>query len=179
MGWLYVKKHPDVVTEGKKLDFSDLEADGFVVFQRALDPWFAFFMCFVAPAIVANAAWGEPFWNAFFVAGGLRYVVVLHFTWLVNSAAHFFGDHPYEDDWPSENPFVSIASIGEGWHNWHHKYPYDYAASEFGVTSQFNPTKLFIDLCAGLGLVTDRKRATSAWERAKVKRDEAKVGKQD
>lgn len=61
----------------------------------------------------------------------------------------------------------------------HHKYPYDYAASEFGITSQFNPTKLFIDACAALGLVTDRKRATSAWERTKTKRNEAVAKKQD
>ncbi|KAJ8600089.1 hypothetical protein CTAYLR_001911 [Chrysophaeum taylorii] len=172
MGWLYVKKHPDVISEGKKLDFSDLDEDGFVRFQQKYDPWFAFFMCFVFPAIVASKAWGEGFWNAFWVAGALRYVAVLHFTWLVNSAAHFFGDHPYdEDSWPSENPFVSLAAIGEGWHNWHHKYPYDYAASEFGIASQFNPTKLFIDSCAFLGLVTDRKRATLTWERAKKRRE--------
>lgn len=74
MGWLFVKKHPDVVFEGKKLDFSDLEADGFVVFQRRFDPWFAFFMCFFAPAIFGRWAWGETFWNGFFVAGSLRYV---------------------------------------------------------------------------------------------------------
>ncbi|KAH8043800.1 oxidoreductase [Aureococcus anophagefferens] len=133
-------------------------------------------MCFVFPALVAKFGWGENFWNAFWVAA-LRYVVVLHCTWLVNSAAHFFGDHPYDDQWPAENPFVSLASIGEGWHNWHHKYPYDYAASEFGIGSQFNPTKLFIDGAAALGLVWNRKRATSAWERSKVKRDAGAVEK--
>merc|ERR1711862_751157 len=47
---------------------------------------------------------------------------------------------------------------GEGWHNWHHKYPFDYAASEFGVSSQFNPSKLFIDMLASVGLVWGRKR---------------------
>ncbi|KAH8066166.1 oxidoreductase [Aureococcus anophagefferens] len=177
MGWLYVKKHPDIMVEGKKLDFSDLSRDGFVMFQKHLDPWFTLFMCFVFPALVAKFGWGENFWNAFWVAGALRYVVVLHCTWLVNSAAHFFGDHPYDDQWPAENPFVSLASIGEGWHNWHHKYPYDYAASEFGIGSQFNPTKLFIDGAAALGLVWNRKRATSAWERSKVKRDAGGVEK--
>mmetsp|Transcript_1692 Transcript_1692/g.2189 ORF Transcript_1692/g.2189 Transcript_1692/m.2189 type:complete len:334 (-) Transcript_1692:587-1588(-) len=181
MGWLYVKKHPDVIIQGKKLDFSDLEEDSIVMFQKRLDPWFAFFMCFFFPAIVANKAWSENFWNAFWVAGCLRYAVVLHFTWLVNSAAHFFGDRVYDpQSWPSENPFVSLCAVGEGWHNWHHKYPYDYAASEFGVTSQFNPTKLYIDFFAMIGLVTDRKRATSTWERTKARRDvEKTAAKQD
>ena len=54
---------------------------------------------------------------------------------------------------------------------------YDYAASEFGIGSQFNPTKLFIDGAAALGLVWNRKRATSAWERSKVKRDAGGVEK--
>mmetsp|Transcript_25061 Transcript_25061/g.81003 ORF Transcript_25061/g.81003 Transcript_25061/m.81003 type:complete len:341 (-) Transcript_25061:189-1211(-) len=171
MGWLYVKKHPAVLTEGRKLDYSDLEDDGFVMFQKRTDPWFAFFCCFVMPALVASRCWAENFWTAFFVAGFLRYVIVLHFTWLVNSAAHFFGDRPYdESSWPAENAFVSWCAAGEGWHNWHHRFPYDYAASEFGISSQFNITKLFIDSCAALGLVWDLKRANSTWERMKERR---------
>jgi len=180
IGWLYVKKHPAVVEAGKKLNFDDLSADGTVMFQKRFDPWFALFMCYVFPALVAKHFWGEAFWPAFWVAGALRYCVVLHFTWLVNSAAHFWGDHPYDfESWPAENPFVSLAAIGEGWHNWHHKYPFDYAASEFGITSQFNPTKLFIDGCAALGLVTNRKRATGAWERTKSSRLSAPATKKD
>ena len=34
----------------------------------------------------------------------LRYVAVLHFTWLVNSAAHMFGMKPYDENiGPAEN----------------------------------------------------------------------------
>ena len=63
-----------------------------------------------------------------------------------------------------------VLAIGEGWHNWHHKYPFDYAASELGVSSQFNPTKLAIDLAAALGMVSGRKRATAMWAREQAKR---------
>jgi len=172
MGWLFVKKHPDVVKVGRELDFSDLKEDAAVMFQKKLDPWFTLYTCFVLPAQIASHFWGESFWNAFFVAGALRYVVVLHFTWFVNSAAHLYGDHPYDVlSYPSENPFVSLCSVGEGWHNWHHKYPFDYAASEYGISSQFNPSKLFIDMMAFLGLVWDRKRGTSAWAMGRNRRD--------
>merc|ERR1711862_929465 len=83
----------------------------------------------------------------------MGYAAVLHFTWLVNSAAHLMGDHPYDVlSYPAENPFVSFFAVGEGWHNWHHKYPFDYSASEFGVSSQFNPSRLLIDILHGLGL---------------------------
>jgi len=171
VGWLLCKKHPDVVIEGKKLDFNDLKRDGFVSFQRKLDPWFTMFMCFLMPGLVASYGWGENMWNAVWVAGFLRYIFVLHSTWLVNSAAHIFGDHPYNEQWPAENPVVSFFAVGEGWHNWHHTYPYDYAASEFGVTSQFNPTKLFIDFFCCVGMASNPKRAVSSWERTKAKRD--------
>jgi len=172
MGWLFVKKHPDIVKAGREIDFSDLKEDPLVMFQKKLDPWFALYCCFVLPAQIASKYWGEDFWNGFFVAGGLRYIVVLHFTWLVNSAAHLYGDHPYDVlSYPSENPFVSFCSVGEGWHNWHHKYPFDYAASEFGISSQFNPSKLFIDIMAKLGLASDRKRGTAAWTMGRSRRD--------
>merc|ERR1712087_137265 len=95
---------------------------------------------------------------------------VLHCTWFVNSAAHLWGDRPYDPaSNPAENPFVAVASLGEGWHNWHHKYPFDYAASEYGITSQFNPTKLIIDVAAACGMVYERKRATAMWTREKAK----------
>ena len=103
--------------------------------------------------------------TGYFVCGLLRYVYVLHCTWLVNSAAHLWGSRPYDPQSnPSENGFVSVAAIGEGWHNWHHAYPFDYAASELGVSRQYNPTKLFIDVCMFLGLASKPKRALRVWK---------------
>lgn len=34
IGWLMVRKHPDVIEKGKKLELSDLKADKVVMFQR-------------------------------------------------------------------------------------------------------------------------------------------------
>lgn len=34
IGWLLVRKHPDVIEKGKKLELSDLRADKVVMFQR-------------------------------------------------------------------------------------------------------------------------------------------------
>ena len=181
IGWLLIKKHNDVLEAGSKLQFDDLLADPIVMFQKALDPWFALFMCFFFPAILCTL-WGDSFWNGFWVAGALRYVYVLHITWLVNSAAHLYGDHPYDPTiYSAENPIVSFLAVGEGWHNWHHKYPYDYAASEYGIGRQFNPTKLFIDTMCILGLASECKRATGAWSQLKAKRDrkEGQTGKHD
>lgn len=174
MGWLLVKKHPSVIAAGRKLDLSDLKACPEVRFQRACDPWWNLFWCFVVPALATQSLVGDSFWNGFLVAGAARYVIVLHLTWLVNSAAHCWGDRPYDENvehrrgaWPSENAFVALGAAGEGWHNWHHAYPHDYAASELGISQQFNPTKLFIDAGARLGLVSNRRRALRSWQARK------------
>jgi hypothetical protein len=50
------------------------------------------------------------------------------------------------------------------------QYPYDYAASEFGIHRQFNPTKLAIDVLCLLRLASDCKRAVSAWTLLKARR---------
>lgn len=34
IGWLFVRKHSDVIEKGRKLDVSDLLADPVVMFQR-------------------------------------------------------------------------------------------------------------------------------------------------
>ncbi|XP_008050376.2 stearoyl-CoA desaturase 5-like [Carlito syrichta] len=115
-------------------------------------------MCFVVPTLVPWCAWGESLWNAYFLASILRYAVSLNVTWLVNSAAHMYGNRPYDKNIsPRQNPLVAVGAIGEGFHNYHHTFPFDYSASEFGL--KFNPTTWFIDAMCLLGLATDRKRA--------------------
>ena len=68
-----------------------------------------------------------------------------------------FGDQPYNKNiQPRENPFVSYGAFGEGYHNYHHTFPFDYATSELGC--KINLTKKFIDLMAVVGQVYDRKQ---------------------
>lgn len=75
-------------------------------------------------------------------------------TWLVNSAAHMWGRRPYDKHInPSENLGVVIGAIGEGYHNYHHTFPWDYATSELGW--RLNLTTIFIDTMAWLGLAYD------------------------
>lgn len=40
IGWLLVRKHPDVIEKGKKLELSDLKADKVVMFQRRWAEYF-------------------------------------------------------------------------------------------------------------------------------------------
>eukprot|EP00122_Pirum_gemmata_P006606 Pgem_evm1s6041 len=148
---------------------ADILEDPVVWFQKKTDPFFNLLVCFVFPAFLISHFTNDSFVMGLFIAGFLRYVFVLHFTWLVNSAAHIYGNRPYAEINPSENWFVSICAIGEGWHNYHHAYPSDYATSELGVSEQFNPTKLFIDFCLLVGLASNPKRSLNKWELKKAK----------
>lgn len=101
--------------------------------------------------------WGESIINSFFVCSILRYTLNLHATWLVNSAAHMWGNKPYDKTInPSENKLVVFLAFGEGFHNYHHTFPFDYSTSEFGFG--YNVTTMFIDFFAFIGQVTDRKK---------------------
>jgi len=51
---------------------------------------------------------------------------------------------------PVENISVAILTYGEGFHNYHHVFPYDYKTAELG-DYVFNPTTAFIDFFARIG----------------------------
>jgi len=160
IGWLLVEKSPETIKEGKKLNMDDLHEDRFVMFEKNAHPWFPLFMSFILPGLICTA-FGNTYWDGVFFAGALRYVLCLHFTWFVNSAAHLWGERPYNKQiGPAENLWVSIFAAGEGWHNFHHTYPFDYATSEYGIFTQWNPTKFFIDMASFVGLATNLRKAT-------------------
>ncbi|XP_067876843.1 acyl-CoA desaturase-like [Heterodontus francisci] len=159
VGWLMVRKHPDVIEKGKKLDLGDLKADPVVMFQKKYYKVSVVLICFLIPTVVPWYFWGESLWNSYFIAAILRYTLVLNATWLVNSAAHMFGNRPY-DRWinPRENRFVAFGAIGEGFHNYHHTFPYDYSTSEYGWRG--NITTCFIDMVCWLGLASNCKKVS-------------------
>lgn len=89
----------------------------------------------------------------------LRYCFTLHMTWLVNSAAHMFGNRPYDVTInPRENFVTMIGAVGEGFHNYHHTFPFDYSTSEYGM--KLNVTTCFINLMYMLGQAYDLKRVS-------------------
>ena len=61
-----------------------------------------------------------------------------------------------------------VLLVGEGFHNYHHTFPYDYSTSEFGW--KLNLTTCFIDLMRFLGLAQECKRAAREVVRARAQR---------
>jgi stearoyl-CoA desaturase (delta-9 desaturase) len=170
MGWLLMRKHPDVAQKGARIPVDDLLADPVVAFQKNHYRTLAVTVCFVLPTVSAMYLWNESFLNAYLICGVLKYVFTLHVTWLTNSVAHMWGWRPYDKKMsPAENVFVSLTAIGEGFHNYHHTFPMDYATSEFGA-HWFNFTKFFIDCMALLGLAYDRNKVSQEQILARRKR---------
>lgn len=172
-GWLLRKKHPELIMKSAGIalhgGFTDLYDDPVLTFQRQhYLPLYACFGFFL-PMMIPVLCWNESLINSFFVTYAWRLVNTLHGTWFVNSAGHMWGEQPYDKRIkPVENWLVSFGSAGEGYHNYHHTFPYDYATSELGYVH--NITKRFIDLCALLGLARDlRKPSLEAINRQKDK----------
>ena len=58
---------------------------------------------------------------------------------------------------PAENLGVAMAALGEGWHNYHHTFPWDYKTAELGMYST-NFTTAFIDFFHWVGWAYDLKQ---------------------
>ena len=169
MGWIFHKR--DAFFEAaRKEEINDLCSDPLVLWQHRHWLPIGLFMCYGLPSII-GAVRGEAL-NAFLVAGCARHFIVWHCTMLVNSAAHApTGSKPYGSAGLAvQSSVASILAWGEGWHDWHHLYPYDSTAAEKHWLIQFNPTSVFLDLCELVGLVHSRKRALRAWQRRCDKR---------
>jgi len=159
VGWLLTKKHPDVLIKGKTIDNSDLLRDPVVYYNRKF--YIPLYIAFrvIVPGLIPLYLMNVPL---FLVMLGTyaQYITNLHATWFVNSAAHIFGHRPYNHKiQPRENWAVALFGYNEGFHNYHHQFPWDWRIAEHGIT-WFDPGKWFISLCEKVGLAYNLKEAS-------------------
>jgi stearoyl-CoA desaturase (delta-9 desaturase) len=70
---------------------------------------------------VGCLAWGGP--QAFFWGFALSTVLLWHGTFTINSLAHVIGTRRFETTDTSRNHLgLALITLGEGWHNNHHRY---------------------------------------------------------
>ncbi len=81
-------------------------------------------------------------------------VVLFHATFTINSLAHVIGTRPYQTKDDSRNHwFLALITLGEGWHNNHHRYP---ASVRQGFRWwEIDLTYYALRLMAALGLIWD------------------------
>jgi len=103
------------------------------------------------------------------IGGVLRIVVSHHATFFINSLCHMIGRQPYSREHSArDSPIMAVLAFGEGYHNYHHSFPFDYRN---GIRSwHFDPAKWLIWAMARLGLARDLRRASDvAILKAKVR----------
>lgn len=93
---------------------------------------------------------GQFFIWTFFIST----TVLLHGTLFINSLAHVWGTRRYETDDDSRNSLLlAFITLGEGWHNNHHRYPH--STRQGFRWWEFDPTYLGLRCIASLGLIWD------------------------
>ena len=155
-GWL-LKPRTYEIAFGKGL--SDLNKFKELVWldrYNFIPPVIYFIVLWLAGEWYAGKNPGTPIDGAFvlFWGGILRVVVLWHVTWSVNSICHIWGKRVFatKDD-SKNNLWVALISLGEGWHNNHHKYPAS-ARNGFGWR-QPDVSYYCILLMRRLGIVKD------------------------
>lgn len=157
--------------ESHKVDLRnarDIEEDPIAAFQHEHYLGIALFMNIAVP-LLAGWATGDP-WGTLMLAGLLRLVVNHHFTFFINSLAHFWGRQPYTaENSARDNDFLAVLTYGEGYHNFHHLFQWDYRN---GIRWwQWDPTKWLIAFCSWFGLARNLRRTPEFQiQRAKLQR---------
>jgi len=151
MGWFLYSKNPlnpdyDLV--------SDLTKDPFMRWLDRSDFWLQAVLAGVVSLLVIPFTDSYTAVSLLVWAFPLRIIIVLHSTWLTNSAAHLWGYRRFPTaDNSFNNVWVALVTLGEGWHNNHHAFP---GSARHGlVWYEFDPSWLLIKILHSFRLVTN------------------------
>ena len=152
IGWM-LKDYP--ATEQDYSNIKDLERDPIVNWQYRYYWYLAFILNICLPLVIGTAL-GDPI-GAFLLLGVLRLVLCHHTTFFINSLAHLWGRQPYSDkNTAKDNPLIALLTYGEGYHNFHHTFQWDYRN---GIRwYHFDPTKWLIRSLSFMNLTSSLKR---------------------
>ena len=152
IGWI-VKNAPE--GDRRVRGVRDLKEKSAIKFQNKYYFSIGIIVGFLIPLAI-GFAYGRPI-GAFLWAGFLRLTIVHHATFFINSMCHYIGRQTYDfkstarDSW-----FVSWFTFGEGYHNYHHKFQWDYRN---GVKwFAYDPSKWIIKGLSFFGITYDLKK---------------------
>lgn len=152
LGWLIFWKH-HLNYENVK----DLQRDPLVMHQSRYYLLWAATSGIVLPVLIGGC-FGHAL-GAFLFAVCARLTLVYHATFCINSICHMFGNSTYDIHASAKDHWVvALITFGEGYHNFHHRFPGDYRN---GVRwYHWDPSKWVISILNGLGLAQDLKRVS-------------------
>ena len=147
MGWIIFSK-PQVDYDNAL----DLQKNPLVMHQHRYYQYWAMTAGIGLP-ILLGALTGHLLGMVLLV-GVTRLALVHHFTFFINSFAHTFGTSNYDPySTAKDNWLGAILTNGEGYHNYHHRFPSDYRNGHLWY--HWDPTKWMIWILSKIGLTSD------------------------
>jgi stearoyl-CoA desaturase (Delta-9 desaturase) len=154
MGWILFKLNAEPPLD----NVPDLQGDPLVRWQHRYVHLLAVLIGFVLPTVAGFLYDGWVGALGGFLIGGIaRVVATQHTTFFINSACHCLGRQPYSKRCSARDSFfLALFTLGEGYHNYHHEFQYDYRN---GVKPwQWDPTKWLIWVLSKLGVTSHLRR---------------------
>ncbi len=151
--WMFFKTAP---IDPKVI--SDLSRKKMLQFQHK---HYIFCMLASNTAVFLASGWllGD-YLGAFVFTWWVRLFCLHHTTWCINSLAHYWGTQVYSREHSAvDNYLISLLTYGEGYHNYHHTFAYDYRNGIHWY--HFDPAKWFIWTLHKLGLAHDLKKVNN------------------
>jgi stearoyl-CoA desaturase (delta-9 desaturase) len=166
IGWILFK----LENEAPMDNVNDLRKDPLVMWQHRWVHVIAMTIGFALPTLIgylyavyltdgAVTAWQGTL-GGFLIGGVARVTCVQHCTFFINSLCHMMGKQPYSSKCTARDHwFMAIFTFGEGYHNYHHEFQWDYRnAVKYW---QIDPTKWIIWTLSKIGLARDLRRVSS------------------
>jgi stearoyl-CoA desaturase (delta-9 desaturase) len=146
--WIFYKEPKDATYK----NVPDLTKNKLVMLQHRFSGLLGIGVGLGLPLAI-GALFGRPIGGLLW-GGFLRIVLVHHTTFFVNSLAHLYGTRPYtEENSARDNWLLAFFTHGEGYHNFHHRFPADYRN---GIRwFHWDPNKWFIGALGAVGLAHD------------------------
>lgn len=147
LGWMIFWQHADEFE-----NVQDLQKSRLIMSQHRHYALWAICAGILLPVLI-GAVTGHAV-GAFLLSFCARVTFVYHITWCINSFAHTFGKATYDiDSTAKDNWFAAFLTNGEGYHNYHHRFPGDYRN---GVRwYDWDPSKWVINFLSRVGLARD------------------------
>jgi len=142
--WIFKKsKHIDMEV------VADLSKNKLVVFQDRHYPFLYLLGNLTIITFIGYVL--NDYAGAFVFCYLLRTFLIHHFTFFINSLAHYWGSQTYSKEFSAvDNYIVSLVSFGEGYHNYHHTFSSDYRN---GIRwYHFDPTKWIVWALSKVGI---------------------------
>jgi len=156
IGWVLKDqvKNPEL----ERVNLRDLENDPIVMWQHKYY-WYIVIATNIVLPLALGALVGRPL-GVFMFATVLRLFVVENIIFSTNSFCHMWGKRPYTDaNTARDSHLMGIFLLGEGYHNFHHRFEYDYRNGHHWY--DIDLTKWVIAALGAIGLTYNLRRASA------------------